>query len=208
MDPLIVETMEALRGAGWQVETADPPRPLPEAITRRYPDLPALAVEWATHVESCVSSYEGCWVPGAEDYGADPDDDRQFRWDEFERMMTEPDGADFAGAEAAVAFWDRHFPVLLYVAGDYEYVALCTDPQSPDRGKAMHGYVVDYDSPRVLADSFAGFLGMLRDAAAGPATGSAADGNYLVLLVHQPIAEDRAAPAGFWDRLKASLFGR
>ncbi len=208
MDPLIVETVEALRGAGWQVETADPPRPLAEAIRRRYPDLPAPAVEWATQVASCVSPYEGCWMLAAEDYGARPEDDQQFRWDEFERMATERDGADLAGAREAAAFWDRHFPILLYVAGDYEYVALCTDPQSPDRGKAMHGDVADYDSPRVLADSFAGFLAMLRDAAAGPATGSAADGNPLVRLVHEHIAEEQSVPAGFWGELKSRLFGR
>ena len=208
MDRRIVATIEALRGAGWTVETADAPIPLPAAIAQRYPDLPPLAREWATRVKSCASADEGCWVPGAEDYGGDPDDDQSFRWDEFERMMTEPDGADYGDAAAVTAFWDRHFPILLYVAGDYEYVALDMDPASPDFGRAMHGYLVDYDAPFAIAEDFAGFLDKLRDAAASPATGSAAEHNYLVLLVHPEIEEDRPQPEGFWDRLRARLFRR
>ena len=206
MDPLIQETIDALRNAGWTVELIDPPRPLPEAIVRRYPHLPALLVEWATRVERCVSPDEGCWVAGAEDYGADPADDRAFRWDEFERMMLDPKSGGGDEPELTTAFWDHHFPIMLYVAGDYEYVAICTDPQSRHFGAAMHGYVNDYDSPDVMADSFAGFLRMLGDAAAGPATGSAAQQNYLVLLVHEEIVEDRPPPReSVWKRVAAAV---
>lgn len=212
MTPLIAETLEALRGAGWRVDPAPEPRPLAGHIVQRYPHIPALAVEFITSVDRCERGDQGCWLFTTSDYeGRGPDG---FGWDEFERIFTEP-GPPPEGVRAsppdpeAVAearrFWDRYFPILPFVAGDYEYLAIGADPASDDFGKVVHGTVIDFDRPTVEADSYADFLAKLRDVAGREPTRSAVYDEYLTLFVHPHIIEDGSRPPWEKKRLLTKL---
>ena len=195
MDPRIEETLAALEAAGWQVERASPPRPLPEAVASRYPDVPALALEFFTGVACCVSPDEGCWLLAADDFARPDGSDEGFGWDFLEKLFAEsPRNA--ADSAATQAYWDAHLTVLLYVAGDYEFAALDVDPASRDFGKVVHADAIDFDAATPLAADFADFLAQVRDAARGPPARSAAQDNYFVLLIHSEIVEDMPVPAG------------
>jgi hypothetical protein len=82
MNPLIEEALTALEDVGWKVKRAATPKPQPASVTKRHPELPPLAVEFFTHVESCVAPEEGAWLLAAEDFARRDD----WRWDEYERM--------------------------------------------------------------------------------------------------------------------------
>lgn len=205
MDRLIEEALEALEGAGWTVERAPAPRPLPAPIARRYPHIPPLAAEFITRVERCERGDGGCWLLTAADYDRREGD--EFGWDFFERMFTQA-GPPIEGVRtppldpddvaATRRFWDSHLPILPYVWGDYEYLAIGTDPAAADFGKVVHGYVIDFDSPGVEADSYPEFLARLSDVARREPTRSAAYDDYLTLFVHSRIIEDGTRPP--WER--------
>jgi hypothetical protein len=191
MDDLILETLEALRGAGWTVEPALSPRPLPPHIVARYPHLAPLAVDFFAGVESCTRGDEACWFLTAADYARQPGPNGES-WDEFERIVARPDD------EAGRAFWDSHLIVFQFVGGDYEFMAIGTDPESTDFGAIVHGDLIDFDSAIPLARSFADLLTQLRDVARGAPTRSNVYENYLALFVHAHIIEDGSRPP--WEK--------
>ena len=203
MTPLIEDVVAALRAAGWTVELAAEPRTLPAAIAERHRRLPPLALEFMGAVDRCMRGDEGCWLLTARDYGA-TDPPGAFGWDAFEQMMLEDD-IEAGERRAIVAFWNRRLPILCCVAGDYQYVALCTDRAGPDAGKVVHGEVVDFDSPLVIADSYEDFLVQLRDVARAPATRSTVQANDLALLIHPEITEDMPARPGLLVRIRGWL---
>ena len=49
-------------------------------------------------------------------------------------------------------FWDRHLPVLMSVAGDYEFLAI-----DQDTGAVVHGIEPEFEAVTVVADNWAGF---------------------------------------------------
>ena len=191
MTPLIAEVVEALRGAGWRIETASPPLPLPPHIAELYPDVPPLAVEFFTSLAECVAPSGGWWLLTAADYAAAPDPDG-YDWDSFAKIVNSDT------EEAARAWWDRHLILFQLVSGDFEFLALCLDRDSPDFGKVVGTDLLDFDSAGPLASSYEDFLVQLRDVARRPPTRSAVYDNYLTLFVHDEIIEDGAVPP--WER--------
>ena len=207
MDPLIEEVVEALRGIGWQVELAATARALPAAVAARHPDLPPLALAFFTEIERCVSDDEGRWLLAAADYGTPAGSDG-FAWDEFERMLTD-DPKDKEDKVRIHAFWDKYLPIFQLVSGDYEYLAIGTDPGSEQFGKIVWGDVVDFDQSLVVASSYENFLKQVRDVAGREPTRSAVYDNDLTRLIHTGIIEDGVAPPreDWWARLRRWLRG-
>ncbi|HWT13226.1 MAG TPA: hypothetical protein VN231_10775 [Allosphingosinicella sp.] len=191
MNPLVAETVEALRGAGWRIETASPPLPMPPHIAERFPDVPPLAVDFFTSLRKCVAPSEGWWLLTAADYSAPPDPDG-YAWDSFAEIVNSDTDA------AARAWWDRHLILFQLVNGDFEFLALCLDRDSPDFGKVVGTDLLDFDSAAPLASSYEDFLVQLRDVARRPPTRSAVYDNYLTLFVHEEIIEDGSIPP--WER--------
>ena len=196
MTPLIRETAEALRSAGWKIEVASNPLPLPAHIAARYPELPSLAIEFFTSLNECAAPSGGWWLLTAADYAAAPDPDG-YAWDSFEDITN----ADTD--EAARAWWDRHLILFQLVSGDFEFLALCLDPGSPNFGKVVGTDLLDFDAAEPLAETYEDFLTQLRDVALGPPTRAAVYDNYLALFVHETIIEDGSVPP--WER---GLFAR
>jgi hypothetical protein len=64
------------------------------------------------------------------------------------------------------AFWDSHFPFMLAVYSDYDYLAIRLT--SEGFGSVVHGYAPDWEEPSPIADSFAAFLEAFTIAAAMP----------------------------------------
>jgi hypothetical protein len=191
MHPLIEQTVEALRSAGWQVEAAPAKLPMPPHIIDRYPGLPPLAVEFFTSLSRCESAGGGSWLLTAADYAAPAHPDGHA-WDSFEDLSN-------AGSDAAArAFWDRHLILFQLVSGDYEFLALCLDRSSPNFGKVVGTDLLAFEEAEPLAESYEDFLIQLREIARRPPTRSAVYDNYLTLFVHEQIIEDGSTPP--WEQ--------
>ncbi|MDQ3516491.1 MAG: hypothetical protein M3403_06920, partial [Gemmatimonadota bacterium] len=154
---------------------------------------------------TCERSDQGCWLLTSGDFESRGPDG--FGWDYFETMSTDPPAPpegvraahlDLELVEATRRFWDGHLPILPYVAGDYEYLAIVVDLGADDYGQVVHGYVIDFDSPTTIAPDYRNFLEQLSDVACREPTRSAVYDNYLTLLVHAEIIENGARPP--WDR--------
>jgi hypothetical protein len=64
------------------------------------------------------------------------------------------------------AFWDSHFPFMLAVHSDYDYLAIRLTPDG--FGNVVHGYAPEWEEPSPIAVSFAAFLEAFTAAAAMP----------------------------------------
>ena len=145
------DSLDALRGLGWTVELTDADAPLlPDEVSTRYPSLPSRLVEFLGRLDVCVSADQTAWVLTRRDYSGDPE--LTFRWNEFELMALGGDWADPDDPKAPDAtreFWNGHFPFMMAVHSDYDYLAVCLDDNS-----VVHGSVPFWEEPERVAASF------------------------------------------------------
>jgi hypothetical protein len=195
MNPLITETLEALRGVGWKVKLADRPEPLPASVAERHPNLPPLAVEFFTHVHSCADAEERAWFLAAEDFARTEDGG----WDEYERMVLKDTGEE--QAQEVRAFWNAYLPIFYLPEDDFQYLALGTDPSSRHFGKVVwHAEAIYDEVPGVITDTYEDFLVRLRDVARrDPNRTSNVDATVARLIL--PDFES-VAPESRWTRIK------
>ena len=192
MHQLIEEMLDAVRGLGWKAEMAEKPWPLPAAITKRHPNLPPLAVEFFTHVRSCVDPDERRWFLAAEDFACKGGS----RWDEYERMILED--ADQEEAGEVRGFWDCYLPIYYLPEDDFQYLALGTDRSSKHFGKVVWAAEATYqDKPLVISDSYDEFLVQVRDVARQRTPDA---GSTIAQLIRTDF--ERAAPETLWTRIR------
>ncbi len=106
-------TLEALRSAGWIIESRAAPVPLltPEQ-GRRYATLPRVALDFLGRLAACHNAREDAWLFTPSDYQRT--DPSSFRWNEQKLMSQEAAGAT-AEARAVESFWDAHLPFMMSV---------------------------------------------------------------------------------------------
>ena len=156
-----------MRNRGWTVRLASGSRePLPPAVAARYPNLPSDVRRFLSGLQRCVSPKQTSWFLTATDYRRKADS--AFRWNEIELMSLEfaddnPDlDAKVRTAEIR-AFWDGHFPVMLAVRSDYDYLAVRLSD-----GVVVHGFAPDWEDTSPVAPSFAAFVSALAEEVAEP----------------------------------------
>ena len=76
---------------------------------------------------------------------------QRLAWDEFKHLSLDA-ALDDEDRQGIHTFWDRHLPVLMSVAGDYEFLAI-----DQDTGAVVHGIEPEFEAVTVVADSWAGF---------------------------------------------------
>ena len=146
--------IKVLRQRGWVVKSASDSRKLlPAAVAKRYQSIPAGVEEFLSSLQVCVSPHESAWFLTADDYARKRGSG--FRWNEIELMMIEGAEGDRALAAEYRSFWDDHFPVMLAVHSDYDYLAVRISD-----GAVVHGYAPEWESSKV-ARSFAALLSAL-----------------------------------------------
>jgi len=157
------DLLAALQERGWSVQRSAATEPLlPPPVRARYPRLPAELTTFLAAIESCANAEETVWFLCREDYRRP--DGEAFRWNEFELMILE--GEEDAAAQQQVrGFWDRHFPFMLAVHSDYDYLAVSLDERS--YGQIVHGCGPAFEETSLVAPSFAEFLAVFRETAAG-----------------------------------------
>ena len=155
--------LEALRQRGWTVRLASGPRQLlPAAVAARYHEVPSDVLQFLSVLESCCSPDETAWFLTADDYSRTSGP--AFRWNECEIMSLDAADDDTALQAEIRSFWDGHFPVMLAVHSDYDYLAVRVCD-----GSIVHGFAPEWEIPAAVAPSFAAFLSALEAEAAVPA---------------------------------------
>ena len=148
------ELLAALQQKGWNAQRSATTEPLlPPDVQARYPRLPAELTSFLSAIESCANAEENVWFLCREDYRRT--DGEGFRWNEFELMALERE-EDAALQQQVRGFWDRHFPFMLAVHSDYDYLAV--QLAGPTAGSIVHGAAPDWEEPSLVARSFDEFL--------------------------------------------------
>ena len=80
-------------------------------------------------------------------------------------MSLEVDPDDSEWQAQVRSFWDHHFPFMLAVHSDYDYLAVSLEEQS--YGGIVHGFWPDFEEPSIVASSFTEFLALFEVAASG-----------------------------------------
>ncbi len=143
--------LQILRRRGWSVElAASVGKLLPATLAKRYPILPAGVEAFLTTLDICVSPNESAWFLTARDFARKRGSG--FHWNEIELMMLEDAEGDPAQQAEVRSFWDGHFPVMLAVHSDYDYLAVRLSD-----GAVVHGFAPEWGSSKV-ARSFAALL--------------------------------------------------
>ena len=158
---LEAQFLEALEARGWKVQRSTSREPLlPPEVSRRYPRVPAELVAFLESLDSGVNADETVWFLCREDFRRT--DDQAFRWNEFERMVLED--ASPEDQQRTRQFWDRHFPFMLCVHSDYDYLAV--DLGARSYGAIVHGCGPSFEETSLIAPSFEQFLKIFKDAVA------------------------------------------
>jgi hypothetical protein len=153
-----------LQDRGWRIERSASREPLlPVEVARRYPRLPVELTRFLERIESCVNVDENVWFLCRADYRRT--DEQGFRWDEFERMSLEAASGDLEWQAQVRSFWNRHFPFMMAVHSDYDYLAVNLEERS--YGAVVHGSGPEFEETSIVAASFAQFTTLLRETAAG-----------------------------------------
>jgi hypothetical protein len=163
---LATDLLAALEKKGWTIRRSAAPEPLlPPPLRERYPRLPADLTGFLEALESCVSAEETVWFLCPGDYRVGPE---AFRWNEYELMSLET--TDDPGEQKEIRrFWDLHLPFMLAVHSDYDYMAVSLAEET--YGQIVHGCGDDFEAPSPVAASFAEFLSLLKEEAAGATDG-------------------------------------
>jgi len=149
---------------GWTVLPAPKPRGLlPDTVAARYPTLPGAVTGFLAGLDMCRNAADTSWFLTAGDYHAGSG--AAFAWNAYEQMAL-ADAEDPDQAAAINSFWDRHFPFMLAVHSDYDYLAVRL--MTEGFGCVVHGAAPEWEEPMVIADSFEGLLDALAVAAAMP----------------------------------------
>jgi hypothetical protein len=159
------ELLAVLEERGWRIQRSASSEPLlPPLVRRRYPRVPAELTGFLEAIESCTNAAENVWFLCRADYRQT--DDQGFRWNEFELWGLER--GDPEEQTQVRGFWDLHFPFMMAVHSDYDYLAVSLDERS--YGQIVHGCGPEFEETSLVAPSVSQFLALLREAAGGEAS--------------------------------------
>lgn len=146
------------RANGWHIEPTDSGAELPAEITQRY-ELPSAWLEFIRHFRVCANASETAWFLTAEDYYPK---ESGFQWNEFELQSLEAAETDPKCAaqwkEQIRTYWDRYFPIVMNVEGEYAYFAIDTET-----GEVVCGWEPEFEECDAVADSFRSFLNKVME---------------------------------------------
>jgi hypothetical protein len=141
------------------VELASTPQPLlPADVAERYANVPVEVTKFLAELQTCVSAAGSAWVLTSADFHGAAD--TAFRWNEFELMALADADDDLAAQTEARQFWDKHFPFMIAVHSDYDFIAVRLDDLA-----IVHGCGPNWEETSTVAASVSSFFVMLADSA-------------------------------------------
>jgi hypothetical protein len=153
----------AARGRGWRVKLRETSKSLdlPADLRARFASAPPEYLPFLQAVAEAHDASESVWFWCEADLRRD--DPSGFRWNDVETMSLEG-VTDDVERRAIVSFWDRHFPIMMAVHRDYDFLALSLS--GSDAGSIVHGFAPEWEPERVAA-SFDDWLALLTGALRG-----------------------------------------
>lgn len=136
------------KAKGWIVEFAKSAMELPEEVIVRYSNIPKLWYEFIVNFDTIINSTEDMWFLTCDNFL-----DGVWSYNDFENMSLEVADGDEEWSAEIKEFWDNNFPIIMSVGGDYQYYAI-----ELDSGKIVQGWEPEFESPFVVAESFAEFI--------------------------------------------------
>jgi hypothetical protein len=155
------EALRALAHMGWRVEVGTALE-LPAVPRQRYRAIPVEVWRFLAVIRNCRSANDDAWILGPADYARS--ETKGFRWNECERIGLEASLEAATEARETQLFWDSHFPFMMAVHSDYDYLALDVG-ETRLRGSVVHGCAPDFEQVSVVAPDFSRFLVELTTAA-------------------------------------------
>ena len=135
----------------WKITLKNNGVNIPKGILERY-SIPKEYRTFLEKIETCVNESENVWFLCIDDYF--PKSKDAFRWNEFEIMSLEAAKDDPNLINGIRNFWNKHFPIIMSVKGEYEYFAI-----NVDNNKIVYGYEPEFEeSNKIIANNFEDFL--------------------------------------------------
>jgi hypothetical protein len=147
----IMDFLETLRRAGWQVRLKDLPiLNLVDSVRLRYPNLSGDLILFLSVVDYCANADNNVWFLCEDDYNGMSDS--AYRWNEFELMSLEVAQGSPKLILQVEKFWNLHIPFLISVKGDYAFLAI-----SESDGSVVSGFESEFEEVVKVCDSFSTF---------------------------------------------------
>jgi hypothetical protein len=154
--------LDSLRRLGWTIRMAESPHELlPAGIAARYGGAPEEAASLLAMLEVCCSGDETAWFFTSKDYART--EEGGFRWNECELMAMSAAAGSPTSQDEIRTFWNGHFPFMLAVHSDYDYLAVRIED-----GAVVHGYAPEWELPTLVAPSFFEFVRQFEVEATAP----------------------------------------
>jgi hypothetical protein len=158
------DLLTTLRRAGWQVQYSAPCQfSLPSTVQQRYQSLPQEVTAFLGKLKSCTNAEQTVWFLCPADFART--DPNSFRWNFQELLSLEAAEGDAAWQAAIRRYWDSHFPFMMAVHSDYDYLAVSLEGES--YGAVVHGFAPEFESGSLVAPSFSQFLADYKEVVGG-----------------------------------------
>lgn len=144
MNELAEKFTDWARDNGWNVEIAAEKQALPDKAAKRYAFIPDDWREFIGEFESIVNGDNNIWFLTAYELAED---------NEFETISLNASDGDEEWRKNILGFWDNFIPIVMSVAGDYHYYAICVKT-----GEVFEGWEPEFEEPEICAVSFTDFL--------------------------------------------------
>ena len=129
----------------WKIVSGTDKKDLPDIIRNRY-KIPQQWYDFICMLRVCENQTETTWFLTPDDYLPRNDG---FQWNEFELQSLEWTDND----SSVSGYWDKHFPVVMSVDGEYSYYAVNTE-----NGNVVNGAEPEYEISSVVAEDFNDFI--------------------------------------------------
>jgi hypothetical protein len=136
-----------IKNNGWNITLKNNDiKNLPQNVFERY-NIPIEYKQFLENIESCINADENVWFLCIEDYLPKSEDD--FRWNEFELISLESADDDTELINKIKDYWNKHFPIIMSVRGDYEYYAI-----NVENKKIVYGCEPEFEESKIVANNF------------------------------------------------------
>ena len=132
---------------GWNVtcENSDI-KYLPNVLMERY-IIPNAYKEFLKNIKICANSEDNIWFLCIDDYLKE--EENTFRWNEFEKISLGVAEENEEMINGIKEYWDKHFPIIFNVRGEYEYYAI-----NIENRKIVYGYEPMFEESKIVAKDF------------------------------------------------------
>lgn len=142
---MVEKFLEWAKNEGWNAEITDEFIDFPEESVSRYGNIPEEWVEFIKHFKCLTNSTEDLFFLTCYCFADNS------TW--FEDISLEAAVGDEEWLGDIKSFWDKTFPIIMGVGGDYHFYAI-----DLETGKIVEGWEPEFEDPIEVANNLNEFL--------------------------------------------------